>query len=72
MLMHLKLKKLKLHILNPKDTDNLQFLADIGFDFPLIDNLFTKISLEWGYDSQPVAGVEKIDRKLNLGVNYSW
>mgnify|MGYP000023409759 FL=1 len=55
-----------------EDTDNSQFLADIGFDFPLIDNLFTKISLEWAYDNQPVVGVEKIDRKLNLGVNYSW
>ncbi|MGK0293795.1 MAG: hypothetical protein ACI9U1_002197, partial [Porticoccaceae bacterium] len=28
--------------------------------------------LEWVYDNQPLAEVEKIDRKLNLGVNYSW
>ncbi len=55
-----------------EDTDNRQFSADVGFDFPLINNLFTKISLEWTYDNQPVEGVEKIDRKLNLGVNYSW
>ncbi len=55
-----------------EDPDNTQLSADIGFDFPLINNLFTKISLEWTYDNQPVEGVEKIDRKLNLGVNYSW
>jgi len=54
------------------DTDNTQFSADVGFDLPLINNLFTKISLEWTYDNRPVEGVEKIDRKLNLGVNYSW
>ena len=55
-----------------EDTDNRQFSADVGFDFPLINSLFTKISLERTYDNQPVEGVEKIDRKLNLGVNYSW
>ena len=55
-----------------EDADNSQFSADVGFDFPWINNLFTKISIEWTYDNRPVEGVEKIDRKLNLGLNYSW
>ncbi|CAI8329362.1 MAG: Uncharacterised protein [Porticoccaceae bacterium UBA1117] len=55
-----------------EDADNSQLSADISVDFPLIDSLYTKVSLEWVYDNQPLAGVEKIDRKLNLGVNYSW
>ena len=55
-----------------EDADNSQLSADISVDFPLINSLFTKVSLEWVYDNQPLAGVEKIDRKLNLGVNYSW
>mgnify|MGYP000874930467 CR=1 FL=1 len=54
------------------DSRNSQFNADIGLDFPLIDDLFTKISFMWNYDNQPAQGIEKIDRRLNIGLNFVW
>ena len=59
-------------LVSVEDADNSQLNTDIGFDFPMIDNLFTEIALKWDYDNQPVEGFEKIDRKISVGVNYSW
>lgn len=59
-------------LISVQDADNSQFNAGIGFDVPLVKDLFTKFALKWNYDNQPTEGIEKIDRSLSIGVNYSW
>ena len=59
-------------LISVEDADNSQFNAGIGFDVPLVDDLFTKFALKWNYDNQPTEGIEKIDRSFSIGVNYSW
>ncbi|MBT6780679.1 MAG: DUF481 domain-containing protein, partial [Porticoccaceae bacterium] len=59
-------------LISVEDADNSQFNADMGFDFPLVEDLFTKVALKWNYDNQPAEGIEKIDRSFTIGVNYNW
>ena len=59
-------------LISVEDADNSQFNADMGFDFPLVEDLFTKVALKWNYDNQPAEGIGKIDRSLSIGVNYNW
>ena len=55
-----------------EDTKNTQLSADIGLSIPVTDKVDTKISLDWSYDGQPEEGVERIDKKVNFGINYRW
>jgi len=59
-------------LISVEDAHNSQFNADMGFDFPLVEDLFTKVALKWNYDNQPAEGIEKIDRSFTIGVNYNW
>ena len=59
-------------LISVEDADNSQFNANMGFDFPLVEDLFTKFSLKWNYDNQPAEGIEKIDRSFTIGLNYNW
>ena len=52
-------------------SDNL-FQGNFALDFPLIDQLFTKVELRWIYDNEPPQGIEKIDRRATIGINYTW
>ena len=54
------------------DLDDSDLRADLGLKVPVVENLFTELKLEWIYDNQPVAGTEKSDSQLTIGVNYSW
>ena len=55
-----------------EDSSDSLFQGNFALDFPLVDQLFTKLELRWIYDNEPPEGIEKIDRRATIGINYNW
>lgn len=55
-----------------EDSSDSLFQGNFALDFPLVDQLFTKVELRWVYDNEPPEGIEKVDRRATIGINYSW
>ncbi len=59
-------------LMSVDDTADWEVGADIGISVPLGPGLYSEWKLEYDYDNTPVAGADKEDTKVTVGVGYQW